>query len=89
MPGKATRPDDGRRKNIGGKRPGAGRPKGSTSPRGARGIHQIRAYDDEWELIRQFQRLTRIDIEQSRLAINMLAANLKQGDLKAAALIGG
>ena len=37
--------------NRGGARPGAGRPK---KLQGVRKQHQLRAYDDEWELIREF-----------------------------------
>lgn len=77
VPGKATRPDDGRHHNRGGNR-GGGRPKGSTSPRGQRGVHQIRAYDDEWQLIRAFQQLTRVDPDQCRLAVNRLCTALKK-----------
>lgn len=42
----------------GGKRPNqTGRPKGTTKAEGVRGQHQLRAYDDEWELIREFASL--------------------------------
>lgn len=71
MPGKAVRPDDGRHNNKGGNR-GGGRPFGSVSARGARGIHQIRAYDDEWELIKMFMELTRKDIDKCRFTMNLL-----------------
>lgn len=81
MPGPATRPDDGRHHNKGGYR-GGGRPKGSTSPRGQRGIHQIRAYEDEWALIKPFMQLTRVDVDQCKLAVNMLCASLNRDDLK-------
>lgn len=45
--------------NWGGARPGAGRPKGSKNvgleqPRKQR---QLRAHDDEWELIKRFDKL--------------------------------
>ncbi|BAL83496.1 hypothetical protein SELR_17880 [Selenomonas ruminantium subsp. lactilytica TAM6421] len=76
MPGKATRPDDKRHFNKGGGSGKGGRPVGSVSARGQRGIHQIRAYDDEWELIKRFMQLTRKDIDKCRFAVNMLSAEL-------------
>lgn len=46
--------------NWGGKREGAGRPlgwrKGSSDQRKQ---HQVRAYDDEWELVRRFNKIVR------------------------------
>ena len=38
----------------GGNRPNAGRPKDTVKPEGVRKQHQLRAYDDEWELIKVF-----------------------------------
>ena len=38
----------------GGKREGAGRPVGWRKPEGVRKQRQLRAYDDEWELIQKF-----------------------------------
>lgn len=47
-------------KQWGGRRPGAGRPKGSTKDGSSvRPQHQLRAYDDEWDLIRRFARLVK------------------------------
>lgn len=43
----------------GGKREGAGRPKGTIKPEGTRKPRQIRAYDDEWELIKRFEQLVK------------------------------
>ncbi len=44
----------------GGRRPNqTGRPVGTTKPEGVRAQHQLRAYDDEWELIREFARLVK------------------------------
>jgi len=43
----------------GGKREGAGRPKGSVNPNGIRKQRQIRAYPDEWELIQKFVKLVK------------------------------
>lgn len=77
MPGKATKPDDGRRNNRGGYR-GGGRPVGSTSPRGQRGIHQIRAYEDEWELIKDFIQLVRKDIDKCRLTTTLLKNDIEK-----------
>lgn len=42
----------------GGAREGAGRPK---KVEGARKQHQVRAYDDEWELVRAFIKIMRED----------------------------
>lgn len=36
-----------------------GRPKGSVKPEGVRPQHQLRAYDEEWDLIRRFARLVK------------------------------
>lgn len=77
MPGKATRPDDGRHQNKGGGGGKGGRPVGSVSQRGQRGIHQIRAYEDEWELIKEFKLLTRKDIDKCKLALDMLRASIE------------
>ena len=41
----------------GGKREGAGRPKGSVKAEGVRPQHQLRAYPDEWQMILKFARL--------------------------------
>ena len=48
-------------KTRGGARAGAGRPKGSVSSElsNARPQHQLRATDEEWELIRQFAALVK------------------------------
>ena len=43
----------------GGKREGAGRPKGSVKAEGTRKQRQIRAYPDEWELIQKFVKLVK------------------------------
>lgn len=45
----------------GGSRPNAGRPKGTVKPEGVRKQHQLRAYDDEWELIKEFSRIVKKD----------------------------
>ena len=73
MPGKATRPDDGRHNNrgtVGNKgnttKIRTGRPKGSVSEQGQRGIHQIRAYNDEWATIKAFMKLTRVDFDKCK-----------------------
>lgn len=54
------------KKKVGGARPGSGRPK-SANPRTQRS--QIRATDEEWELIRAFERLVKEDIEAARRAL--------------------
>lgn len=40
-----------------------GRPKGTTKPEGVRKQHQVRAYDDEWEIIKDFVNIVRKDKE--------------------------
>lgn len=47
-------------KQWGGKREGAGRPKGKTAA-GERKGRNIRAFDDEWELIKQFAKIVKTD----------------------------
>ena len=44
----------------------------------ARGIHQIRAYEDEWILIKRFMKLVRVDLKTCDLAINLLEAKQKK-----------
>ncbi|WP_302889801.1 hypothetical protein [uncultured Acidaminococcus sp.] len=47
-------------KSWGGKRTGAGRPKGTVKEiHVRRPPHQIKAFDDEWDLIRRFARLVK------------------------------
>ena len=41
----------------GGYRLGGGRPKGWTKPDGVRGPRQMRAYPDEWELVKRFAKI--------------------------------
>ena len=43
----------------GGKREGSGRPIGSVKVEGVRKQKQMRAYDDEWELIQAFARMVK------------------------------
>ena len=43
----------------GGKREGSGRPAGQVKPEGTRKQKQMRAYDDEWELIQAFARMVK------------------------------
>ena len=45
----------GRRKNQ------TGRPKGTTKPEGVRKQRQVRAYDDEWELIKKYAEIVKKD----------------------------
>ncbi|MDY6053321.1 MAG: hypothetical protein SPI64_04280 [Anaerovibrio sp.] len=51
----------------GGKRAGAGRPKGSTKEdSNIRKQHQVRAHEEEWELIKEFATLVKKDINKAR-----------------------
>ncbi|WP_037325064.1 hypothetical protein [Anaerovibrio sp. RM50] len=38
----------------------------------ARGIHMIRAYDDEWTEIRRFMGMVRTDVDACRMALDVL-----------------
>lgn len=49
----------------GGVRPGAGRPKGTTKLEGVRRQHQVRAYDDEWVIIKKFASIVKKDPERA------------------------
>lgn len=57
----------------GGKRAGAGRPKGTTkavkNPRPARWVS---AFDDEWELIKQFAKLVKTDRERAEALLKLI-----------------
>lgn len=44
----------------------------------ARGLHQIRTYEDEWLLIKRFMKLVRVDLKTCDLAINLLEAKQKK-----------
>ena len=52
----------------GGKREGAGRPKGSVKENpNPRAHRQLRAHDDEWEVLKEFMQLVRrIGVERAR-----------------------
>lgn len=58
----------------GGRRPGAGRPKGSVKDEHSqRPQHQLRAFEEEWELIRRFAKLVKHgDLEKCRKALEDL-----------------
>jgi len=57
--GKAGTPEDGRRNNGKYPKPWAGRKPLAPGESKARGIHQIRAHEKEWELIQRFIKLVR------------------------------
>lgn len=51
----------------GGKRPGAGRPQGSTKGISVqRKQHQVRAFDDEWAMIKEFASIVKKDPERAK-----------------------
>lgn len=55
----------------GGYRPGAGRPKGTTNAALGREStqrpqHQVRSTPEEWELVKEFNKLTRTHFEECR-----------------------
>ena len=49
----------------GGTREGEGRPKVTTKPEGVRKQRQLRAYDEEWEIIKEFSRILKKDPERA------------------------
>lgn len=57
--------------NWGGKRKGAGRPVGTTKEI-TRKARSLRAFDDEWEIIKEFTKVVKKD---KQLAIKMLSMN--------------
>lgn len=63
------------KKNWGGKRAGAGRPVGTKKEVSVqRPQHQLRAFPDEWELIREFARLVKhVSKEECEQALSDLA----------------
>nr|DAI78041.1 MAG TPA: hypothetical protein [Caudoviricetes sp.]DAP78677.1 MAG TPA: hypothetical protein [Caudoviricetes sp.] len=58
-------------KQWGGKREGAGRPKGKTVA-GERKGRNIRAFDDEWELIKQFAKIVKTDRQRAEELLKLL-----------------
>lgn len=56
--------------NWGGKREGAGRPLGTTKEI-VRKTRSLRAFDDEWEIIKEFTKIVKKD---KQLAIKMLSS---------------
>ena len=50
----------------GGARKGAGRPKGMTKQEGTREQRQLRAYDDEWEIIKEFAHILKYDPKRAK-----------------------
>lgn len=55
----------------GGRREGAGRPKGTIKPEGVRKQRQLRAYDDEWETIKEFAKILKRDPARARRMMEM------------------
>ena len=58
-------------KQWGGVREGAGRPKGKTVA-GERKGRNIRAFDDEWELIKQFAKIVKTDRQRAEELLKLL-----------------
>ena len=55
----------------GGRREGAGRRKGTTKSEGVRKQRQLRAYDDEWEIIKEFARILKRNPARARRMMGM------------------
>jgi hypothetical protein len=53
-------------KSRGGARPGAGRKEGYRKPEGVRKNRSIKAYDDEWKIIKQFSSILKKDPEMAK-----------------------
>lgn len=64
----------------GGKRAGAGRPKGSTKEdSNICKQHQVRAHEEEWELIQRFARLVKhVSKEECEKALEKLEAKVNK-----------
>ena len=60
------------RKNNGGHRKGSGRPKLMPGESKQRGIHMIRAFDDEYKIIKRFISLVRKDRSRCEAALKIL-----------------
>ncbi len=60
-----------RKENRGGARPGAGRPKGKTAA-GERKGRNIRAFNDEWELIKQFANIVKTDRHKAEQLLRLI-----------------
>lgn len=56
----------------GGAREGAGRPKGTTKAEGIRKQRQLRAYDDEWELVKEFNKLLKSNKDKAEELLSKL-----------------
>lgn len=57
----------------GGRRAGAGRPKGTTRGEGiVRAGRAMRAFDDEWEMIKEFAAVVKKDPAKARAALDAL-----------------
>ena len=66
-----TEKADGRKRN-GGARPNSGRPRVAPGESRQRGIHQIRAFDDEYSIIKRFISLVRKDKKRCEEAVRIL-----------------
>lgn len=53
-------------KKHGGARTGAGRPLKQDSDKKQRPQHQVRAFDEEWELIKAFSKIVKTDIDKAK-----------------------
>ena len=58
-------------KTWGGVRPGAGRPKGKTAASERKG-RNMRAFDDEWELIKQFAKLVKTERKRAEALLKLI-----------------
>lgn len=66
----------------GGRRPNqTGRPKGTVNPDGQRKQHQVRAYEDEWLLIKEFTSMVKKDIDRAE-ALMKEYRNVSESDTK-------
>nr|DAL33592.1 MAG TPA_asm: hypothetical protein [Caudoviricetes sp.] len=67
------------KKQWGGRRAGAGRPKGTTKGYSIqRKQHQVRAFEDEWDIIKRFSKLVKTSKKEECLkAVEALEENRK------------
>lgn len=78
--GKAGTPADGRKNNGHWTKAGAGRPRLKPEERKQRRSHQIRAFDDEYDIIKRFISLVRQDKAKCAQAVSILELGSEKYD---------
>lgn len=78
--GKAGTTEDGRKNNGHWTKAGAGRPRLKPEERKQRRSHQIRAFDDEYDIIKRFVSLVRQDKAKCAQAVSILELGSEKHD---------